>query len=106
MPINTEFPKNNCQSTVLKISGLPLNFKALYRVPAQHEVPPIFGHGIKFTTKIDKGGYYGKKEKKYTAQFKAKVAFEAAKGDRNNSDGEVLEELQVGVCILNGQDGT
>ncbi len=25
----------------------------------------------------------GRKRKKYTAQFKAKVAFEAAKGDRN-----------------------
>ena len=25
----------------------------------------------------------GRKKKKYTAQFKAKVAFEAAKGDRN-----------------------
>ena len=25
----------------------------------------------------------GRKTKKYTAQFKAKVAFEAAKGDRN-----------------------
>ncbi len=27
----------------------------------------------------------GRKRKKYTAQFKAKVAFEAAKGDRNIS---------------------
>jgi len=26
--------------------------------------PPIFGHGIKFTTKIDKGRYYGKEERK------------------------------------------
>jgi len=56
--------------------------------------PPIFGHVIKFTTKIDKGGYImGRKRKKYTAQFKAKVAFEAAKGDRNIT--EIASEFGV-----------
>ena len=57
--------------------------------------PPIFGHGIKFTTKIDKEGGYimGRKRKKYTAQFKAKVAFEAAKGDRNIT--EIASEFGV-----------
>ena len=34
-----------------------------------------------FWTKM--GYIMGRKTKKYTAQFKAKVAFEAAKGDRN-----------------------